>query len=394
VRTLTVAAFNAELQTLLESRYGRIMVEGEVSSITVASSGHAYLTLRDKGPRGRDASLSVTAWSSTWSNLDYKPQQGDRVLVLGKVTLYSPRGSVQLNAFAITPAGEGKLAAELARVEAQLEADGLFDERRKRPLPPFPKVIGVATSLTGAALQDFLKVSRNRFPATKILVAGCLVQGDQAPADVMMAIDLLVEDARSEIIVITRGGGSKKDLLAFYDEQLVRHFAACPIPTIAAIGHEVDTSFCCRVADVVASTPSAAAIKALPDGASLTSWVDETTTALQRAIAADLTRRREVVNSLKARLRHPTAQVADLKRQTTFLDERLERAITSAVTQRALTLEGLKGRLTALSPLNVLNRGYAIVNGAAGVIHTVQDVSTKQALTVRVKDGIFDVTVT
>lgn len=394
MRTLTVTAFNAELQSLLESRYGRIMVEGEVSSITVAGSGHAYLTLRDRGPRGRDASLSVTAWSSTWRNLDYKPQQGDRVVVLGKVTLYSQRGSVQLNAFTITPAGEGKLAAELARIEAQLEADGLFDTRRKRPLPPFPEFIGVATSLTGAALQDFLKVSRNRFPATKILVAGCLVQGEQAPADVMMAIDLLVEDGRSEIIVVTRGGGAKKDLLAFYDEQLVRHLAACPVPTVAAIGHEVDTSFCCRVADVIASTPSAAAMMALPDGAGLTSWVDETTTALQRAITADLTRRREAINGLKARLRHPAAQVADLKRQVTFLDGRLERAITTAISTRTLTLDGLHGRLNALSPLNVLDRGYAIVNGEMGVIHTVEDVSSKQALTVRVKDGIFDVTVT
>ena len=394
MRTLTVTAFNAELQSLLESRYGRIMVEGEVSSITVAASGHAYITLRDQGARGRDASLSVTAWSSTWRNLDYKPRQGDRVVVLGKVTLYSPRGSVQLNAFAITPAGEGKLAAELARIEAQLEADGLFETRRKRPLPPFPKYVGVATSLTGAALQDFLKVSRNRFPATKILVAGCLVQGEQAPADVIMAIDLLVEDGRSEIIVVTRGGGSKKDLLAFYDDQLVRHLAASPVPTIAAIGHEVDTSFCCRVADVVASTPSAAAMMALPDGGGLTAWVDETTTALERAITADISRRRENINGLTARLRHPAAQVADLKRQVTFLDARMERAIKAAVSTRALTLEGLQGRLNALSPLNVLERGYAIVNSEDGVVHAVADVRPNQLLTVRVKDGMFDVTVT
>ncbi len=219
---VSLHALHRELNELLKGRYTRLIVEAEVGQIQTPPSGHAYILLRDRDRFGNDAQLGAVMWRDDWRNSRFKPQVGDRVMCRGRLGVYPARGQVQLYVSAIARAGEGKLAAEIARRKAKLLAEGLLDERRKRALPPFPRFVGVATSLSGAALQDFLKVSRERFPAARILVAGCQVQGDTAAGTVIQALDLLAEDGRSEVIVVTRGGGSSEDLLAFQPEEDAR----------------------------------------------------------------------------------------------------------------------------------------------------------------------------
>jgi exodeoxyribonuclease VII large subunit len=428
MRRYSVKQLTEELHQLLAARYPLLEVEGEISQLATPSSGHAYLTLRDD-----EAILAAVVWRATWLALDHRPRLGDRVVCRGKLGVFPGKGAHQLYIHHIAPAGQGALAVEIARRKARLEADGLLDPRRKRPLPRFPRVIGVATSLTGAALQDFLKVSRERHPATRVLVAGCTVQGAMAPASVVQAIDLLIEDGRSEIIIVTRGGGSKEDLLAFQDEGLARYLAHCPVPVISAVGHQVDTTLADLVADAVAPTPSAAAVLALPDGQALAQRVDDAAMALGAAMGRRLARRRERVEALRARLRHPGDRLREIRRRARDLAVRLERVLADRlrtdrrrvqpladrmglaaarlVPRRRETVEGLQRRLDramatvierrrsrviatlqraeALSPQAVLSRGYAVVTGPGGVVTRATEVAPRSEVRVRVHRGAF-----
>lgn len=405
----TPTSLNEELKNVLEARYPSVFVEAEVSQVQVRN-GHAYLTLRDA-----DSQLGAVCWKSAWAGVKFQPKMGDKVLVRGRLTVYPPRGNYQLSVFTIEPVGEGDLARRLAEIRARLAADGLLDPARKRPLPRMPRVIGVVTSLEGAALQDFLVVTRRRFPATRVLVAGATVQGLTAPASVIRALDLLLEDGRAEVIVVTRGGGSKEDLLPFHDEQLARHLAACPVPVLSAVGHQIDTSICDLVADAVAPTPSAAAERVVPDGHVLTQRVDDATGALEAALQRRLRAAAERVEGLRARLRHPGERLREQRRRRDELSRRLERAMAERLRRagadlerteqklapeavyllerRRAALERSAARLDALSPLAVLSRGFAIVRGKRGVVHAPDDVRPGETVEVRVRDGAFEAVV-
>jgi exodeoxyribonuclease VII large subunit len=379
---------NAELDVLITSRYPSIVVEGEVAQLQQPASGHVYLVLRDKGGnRDQDCTLSAVVWRDDWSRLRYKPTPGERILCRGRLSVFQPKASVQLYVTDMAPAGQGALAKQLEERKARLLADGLLDPRRKRALPAFPRVVGVATSRSGAALQDFLKVSRERWPAARILVAGCVVQGPETPSSVIRAIELLLEDGRAEVIVVTRGGGSKEDLLPFHDEGLARFLAACPVPVVSAVGHQIDTTIADLVADQVAPTPSAAAMLVFPDRRVLAQRVDAAASALHRAISRLVRQLRERVDQRSRRLRHPGERVRDVRRRLGELQRRLD-----AVIARRLViprLQALEARLHALSPLAVLDRGYAIVTGPRGVVTVAGAVHAGDRVTVRVSDGAF-----
>jgi exodeoxyribonuclease VII large subunit len=242
-----------------------------------------------------------------------------------------------------------------------LQADGLLDPRRKRPLPRVPRVVGLATSPTGAALQDFLKVSRGRFPAARVLLAGCTVQGPAAAASVLRAVDLLVEDGRAEVIVVTRGGGSKLDLMPFQDEQLARFLALCPVPVVSAVGHEIDTTIADLVADVVAPTPSAAALAVLPDRAAMMQRVDEAELRLTEAARRAIARSRLALERLSARCRHPTVRLAQGRERLARLEHRLGVGMGRALARASERHRSADLRLRGVDPLAVVQRGYALV---------------------------------
>lgn len=384
MRRYGVQALTQEIDRLLARAFPVVLVEGEVGQLQTPASGHAYFVLREG-----EACLGSVMWRSDWSRATWRPRVGDRVLCRGRLGVYGAQGKYQLYVNVMRPAGEGDLQRELEERKARLAADGLLDPRRKRPLPRWPRTVGVATSLTGAALQDFLRVSRERCPSARILVAGCTVQGAEAPSSVIRALELLYHDGRPEVIVVTRGGGSKADLMAFNDEQLARWMAESPVPVVSAVGHEIDTTLADLVADVVAPTPTAAAVAVLPDSRALAQRVDDGALALQGAMARRLARQRRDLAQLRARLRHPGERLRDADRRREELEARLRQAVARRVRERRHELLTAERALGALSPYAVLDRGYAIVTGPGGVVTEPGAVSAGDGLDVRVRGGRF-----
>lgn len=384
MRRYTVAALAGELDRLLSRSFPRVSVEGEVSQISTPASGHAYLSLRDA-----DATLACVVWRDNWRRIKSPPKVGDRVVCHGRIGIYPDQSRYQLYANRVEAAGEGRLERQLAAIKARLAEDGLLDPRRKRPLPAVPEVIGLVTSPTGAALQDFLRVSRERWPAARIRLAGCKVQGPDAAASVVRALEVLYTDGQSDVIVVTRGGGSKMDLLPFADEQLARWIATGPVPVVSAVGHEIDTTIADLVADAVAPTPSAAAMLVLPDGRVRAQRVDEASGALERGVRRAVARRRQKLDELLARLKHPARQLAAHRQRHRELASRLDAAFGRRLARAGQRVEALEARLRALSPLEVLGRGYAIVHRGSTVVRSTADVVEGQEIEVQVADGRF-----
>ncbi|MEM6926790.1 MAG: exodeoxyribonuclease VII large subunit, partial [Myxococcota bacterium] len=341
----------------------------------------------------REAVLPCVVWKSDWARIQRPPKVGDRVVARGRLGIYPTQGRYQLYAHTIEAAGAGAHERRLQAIRARLDRDGLTDPRRKRPLPAFPRIIGLATSPTGAALQDFLAVSAKRWPASRILLAGCKVQGPDAAASVILALETLFEDGRSDLIVVTRGGGSKDDLLPFQDEQLARFVANSPIPVVSAVGHEIDETMSDLVADAVASTPSAAAELVLPDRQTYAQRIDEATLALSARWQRRVTGYRRRIDDLGRRLKHPARTVEAGRRRHGELVERLDRALTRRLARARDRLQAQRDRLTALSPTAVLSRGYAIAHGPDGVIRSIDDVGAGTAIEIQVADGRLPATV-
>lgn len=415
MRQYSVQALLDEVGRGVSERYPRVLVEAEVAQLTVAASGHAYILLREPGTQRSAATLSAVCWKSAWRGLSHRPKPGDRVVARGKLGVYAQRGSVQLSVFDIQPAGAGALAKQIAERIARLTADGLLDPARKTPLPGVPKVIGLVASPTSAAVHDFLRVSRERFPATRILLAPAVTQGAEAPSSVVRALDLLAEDGRSEVVVVTRGGGSKEDLMAFQDEQLARFVAGFPIPVVSAVGHQIDTTLIDLVADVAVPTPTAAAVEVLPDGPAMSRAVDEVDALLHAAMGRRVVTERARLTGLQARLRHPGQRLADVRSRRQELLERLTAVMSRRLADERLTvdrqwtrveqlgasaLSDATGRLAAqsaalqaMSPLAVLSRGYSVVTSKAGVISAASAVSEGDTVTVRLAKGRLIATV-
>lgn len=384
-RRFTPSSLAREIDRVLARHWPDLAVEAEVSQKSIPASGHCYLVLRD-----REATLSCVMWRGDYERSSFQPAPGDRVIAVGRLGLFAGQSRYQLYVRAVRPAGEGDRARKLEQIKARLEADGLLDPRRKRPLPESPRFVGVATSATGAALQDFLEVSRRRYPAARILLAACTVQGPEAPSSVIRALELLAEDGRAEVIVVTRGGGSREDLAAFDDEWLARWVATSPVPVVSAVGHQVDDTIVDLVADAVAPTPSAAAVRVLPDAAARIQQVDEQALQLAAAIHRRIAVRRQELAALQHRLRSPAQRVEAARSRRAELLGRLELAAGRAVERRRAQLLSVEGRLHALSPLGVLERGYAIVHGPGGLVRDPAAVASGDALRIRVAGGTVD----
>jgi len=252
-RPYSVGELTRALRNAVEPKFRDVWVAGEIANLRRQASGHVYFSLKDD-----EAVIGAVMWASQARRLKFRLDEGQEVLARGFVEIYPPHGKYQLVVQEVEPRGAGALALLLQQVKERLQADGLLDPARKRPLPFLPRRVGVATSPTGAALRDFLRVLHGRFPSAPVLIAPCRVQGEGAAATVISAMRGLYR-AGCDVIVITRGGGSQEDLAAFNDERLARAIAACPVPVVSAVGHEVDVSIADLVADVRAATPTHAA---------------------------------------------------------------------------------------------------------------------------------------
>lgn len=366
-----------------------LWVQGEVSNFSRPSSGHVYFTLKDTG-----AQLRCVMWRSDAARLRFALQDGMAVEAHGRISLYEAGGQYQLYADILRPLGEGALYQEFLRLKALLESEGLFDPARKRPLPERPARIGIVTSPTGAALRDMLDTLRRRNPLAEVILAPAPVQGEEAPPALVAALERLNRLAAPDVILLARGGGSIEDLWAFNDERLVRAVAASPTPIITGVGHETDFTLVDFAADLRAPTPTAAAELATPVTLlDLQVGLNEAATRLRALAEALIERRRERLEAQQARLRF-FSPARRLQTERQRLDEharRLAQAPAHRLRIAAERLDGLKNRLGALSPLGVLERGYALVSRRADgrLVTGPGQVAVGEALDVRVRDGSF-----
>ncbi len=351
---LSVGELTRRIKRALERGFSRVEVEGEVSRFVAHRSGHWYFVLKDD-----DAVLSCAMFRNANQRVGFTPRDGERLVLVGDVSVYPPRGNYQLIVRAMRRAGAGDIAARLEALKRKLQAEGLFDPRRKRPLPPVPRAVGVATSPTGAAIRDILKVMRRRFPGAVVYLAPCRVQGEGAAEEIVDALRLLAEHGKSEVIIVGRGGGSQEDLFCFNDERVARAIAASPVPVVSAVGHEIDTTIADLVADRRAATPSHAAELVVPERERMLQDLDALDDRMKAAMARILRRHRERVGRLV--LRGPHRRLQDARRRCDELGRRRDLAMRRALEGRRSRLAGARGRLDALSPLSVLGRGYAVV---------------------------------
>jgi exodeoxyribonuclease VII large subunit len=387
----TVTTLTRRIRDALESdpALQDVWVEGEISNVSRPASGHLYFTLKDSG-----ASLRCVMWKSSVARLEVTLGEGLAAACHGRIGVYEVSGQYQLYVDRLTPAGQGALYQEFVRLKAELEAEGLFDAARKRPLPPRPRLIGLITSQSGAALHDVINTLRRRMPLAEVVLAPAAVQGQEAPGQLVQAIRRITAIApRPDVILLVRGGGSIEDLWAFNDPDVVRAVAASDVPLICGVGHETDFTLSDFAADARAPTPTAAAELATP--LTLTDLLERlraSGTRLVQSCAGSLRLRGNQLSEIAAGLRYhsPARRIAIGRQRLDDLGHRLHVAQIHRLSLQVTALDGWDKRLQALNPLRVLDRGYAVVTNRTDgtVIRRVRQATGQ--IRVRVSDGAFD----
>ena len=402
----TVSQLNRAVRGKLEEGFGTIWLTGEVANWKRHGSGHRYFSLRDA-----EAQVSCAMWRAAASRLPIDPSDGAQVVVRARVTLFEPRGQYQLTVEQLDTVGdEGLFRKAFDALKTRLDAEGLTDVGRKRAIPRMPETVGVVTSTSGAALRDILTVMQRRAPWTRVLVMNARVQGEGAGADVARAIRALGAVPGLDTLIVARGGGSIEDLWAFNEEVVARAIGECPVPVISGVGHETDVTIADYVADLRAPTPSAAAEKAVPDGAAARAWVRESQLRMRTSLRAMTQQRTALVQRGLPRLRRGLVSRLELSqnrvshggvrlgermrhllgRRERELDllPRLARALTLQMERRRDAVRAMSGRLHALSPLATLERGYAIaLTDERRLVRRVSDLSAGQLFSLRLTDG-------
>jgi len=364
-----------------------VWVHGEVSNLKHHNSGHLYFTLKDQ-----DAAISAVMWRSHVQRLgvDAVPANGTAVLARGTVSVYEKSGQMQLYVQSLQPVGAGLLHAQFEAIRRSLAEEGLFEPSRKRALPPLPHRIGIATSPQAAAYQDMLNVLRRRYPLAQVLLAPCIVQGEQAPVSICAALHTLYA-SDVDVIILARGGGSLEDLWAFNDERIARTIFASPVPVVTGVGHETDTTIVDYVADVRAPTPSAAAELVAPDVQALLGQIASYRTTLDLLIESYLTNTNATLVQINRSLHrhHPTSRIATARQQVDELLHRADRATEAAQERKRMYFISLRARLHALSPHATLQRGYALLHAAesGALISTSAAVQSGDAIQITLHDG-------
>lgn len=372
---VTVRELTLYIKRLLENdtKLASIWVRGEISNFKWHTSGHIYFTIKDE-----TAQLKCVMFRSAAQRLRFKPDNGMQVLLWGNVTVYERDGAYQFYAQEMEPAGVGALHLQYEQLKRKLEAEGLFDNARKRPLPMMPRRIGLVTAPTGAALRDMISISRRRFPGVRLLLAPALVQGADAPASLVRALELVAREPEIDVVIIGRGGGSLEDLWAFNDEGLARAIRACPVPVVSAVGHETDYTIADFAADMRAPTPSGAVEMVVPSRLDLLGQIDSLKLRLVAVTRRLVERKRLRLKAVASRpvLQRPQGRLMQDRQRLDDLVRRLGFASGRRIERNRQRLGGLAGRLDALSPLSVLSRGYSITRGADG--HVVRDAAAVQ----------------
>jgi exodeoxyribonuclease VII large subunit len=411
---LSVSELTRRLQEVLEERFPAVWVEGEISNYRLYGSGHAYFTLKDA-----ESQIRAVLFRNRGRRIKFEPADGLHVMAFGSIEVYPQRGEYQLVIELLEPKGLGALQLAFEQLKARLQAEGLFDQARKRELPRFPRKIGVVTSPSGAAIRDVLRVIGRRFGELHIVIAPCRVQGDGAAAEIAQGLRDLNVLGGVDVIIVARGGGSLEDLWAFNEEVVARAIAASKVPVVSAVGHEVDYTIADFVADLRAPTPSAAAELVVREKQAVVDSLGQLRARLERFAARPLRDLERRVDELTARLRRemrgelgraehrlalatralrasdPVARVARDRHRLDNLQSRLMTAFTRRCDRARFGLRAAVGRLDSLSPLAVLGRGYSLTRTATGdIVHSPAQVRVGDAIRVLLQRGSLDARVT
>lgn len=363
-----------------------VWIEGEVTRISSPRSGHIYFTICEG-----DASIDAVMWRTAAARQVFIPRQGEAVIIHGQADYYQAQGRLQIQTDVFEHQGQGILALEFERLRQQLETEGLFDSARKRPLPSFPRRIGVITSSTGAVWHDIQTVSRRRFPLVELVLIPAAVQGDHAPEQIAAAIQYACSLGDLDVLIVGRGGGSPEDLAPFNSEIVARAVFASGLPVVSAVGHETDVSICDMVADLRAATPSAAAELLLPDAAALLGDLADQQARIRNEVTSTLADYRATLNGLQRRLQlqSPAQQIARQRMALESMQIRSTRAMTTAITQCNRHIGSAAALLDALNPEHILRRGFAVVQDATTrqTIHSVSELPEAGKVVTHFHDG-------
>lgn len=368
-QTYTVSQLNQVVKALLESApfLQRIEVKGEISNLTRHSSGHYYFSLKDE-----NSQVSCVLFRTAAQSLLFEPMAGDQVVATADITVYAPRGNYQLQISKLEKEGMGSLFQRFIELKKKLESAGLFSDTHKKPIPRFPRTIGVVSSPTGAVIRDILQTLQRRFPASRVLLAPSKVQGEDAVPQLLLGLAALERQSDVDVVILARGGGSMEDLWCFNDEKLVRAIFAMRKPVVAAIGHETDFTLCDFVADRRAPTPTAAAEMVSADQHEVQQWLDEQQIQMAHSLSGQVGWMDEQIEQMRSTMLRQLQQQLRLKSEQ---------------------LTGLEGRLAALDYRSVLERGFSITLKGKEVIKSTQQISKGDLLSTVVHDGQFEVKV-
>jgi len=434
-KSISVSELNRQAKSLLEHSFMSLRVTGEISNMVRASSGHWYFTLKDER-----AQVRCAMFRGRNAQVRFRPQEGSQVLCTAKVSLYEGRGDFQLIVDAMQEDGQGQLQQAFDQLKARLQAEGLFAQERKRPIPTHPRTVGVVTSATGAALHDILTAFERRYPGLQVNLYPTLVQGADAADQIVAAIRIANRHAEADVLIVGRGGGSLEDLWPFNEERVARAIIASDIPVVSAVGHEVDFSISDMVADLRAPTPTAAAELLSPDQRQIQQRLTQLQQGLQRRFDWQLKRQRERLAALRRQMRHPGDRIREQQQRCDDLEMRLQRAIQrrfelrrqrlaaasarlelqspvrllgkqrerlsdlyarlstridALLERRRLQLGQKVGRLNAISPLATLERGYSLTQTDSGeLVRDAQQLRVGWEVRVRLQSGAFSAEVT
>ena len=369
-----------------------IAVRGEISNYKMYPSGHHYFTLKDEG-----AALKCVMFKGNALRLRFRPDNGMKVIAMGKISVYPRDGAYQLYCSAMAMDGVGDLYAAFEELKAKLAAQGLFDATHKKPIPKFPGIIGIVTSEAGAALHDMLRILRKRYPLSQVRLLPVRVQGVEAPGEIAAAIGYANHFHLADLLIVGRGGGSIEDLWAFNDERVAHAIYHSKIPVISAVGHEPDVTISDYVADLRAATPSNAAELAVPDQDALRQNLDSMSNAMASAFNKQIIAARRHLNILAASpaLRSPTGYLDQKRQILERVRERMLSAQMRSIDRKKQDFIGLTAKLDAMSPMKVLTRGYAMTQSDSGdVIRSVRQTAPGDSIRISMSDGVLRATVT
>ena len=393
-RVLSISQLNFYIKSLIENdpKLNIVFVTGEISNLTDHyRSGHIYLSLKDE-----KSVIKAVMFAGNARNLRFKPADGMKVICRGRIAVYEPNGQYQLYIEDMQPDGIGALTLAYEQLKKSLAEKGLFDNAHKKPIPKFPKTVGVITSPTGAAVKDILNVLNRRFPSVDIVMCPVLVQGDSAPPQLVRAVKTLDENNVCDVKIIGRGGGSIEDLWAFNNEELAYAIYNCKIPVISAVGHETDFTICDFVSDMRAPTPSAGAELAVPDKEELMAYYKSQLQYISSMIDLKQRRLSNLITDMQRRLAlvSPQKKISDYENKLRYYNDTIQKLVSEIYNEKANQITTLSSKLETLNPLSILSRGYSIAEKDGKVISLKTDLKLNDEFTLKLSDGKITAKVT